>query len=147
MDASGAPRTFLCAARGSQAGSCSSLPTIIALCLFPCLPSRWPRIHDLNYDSTLSTIRTVTCTNLMPPASTLSRHSRPSSPPISSHTTTPARTKHLYPITSAQTSTTSSPTITAGGQQQKLNVVTRVAIEGWAKQGEDGAGIKMYLKV
>ena len=83
------------------------------------------------------------------PASSLSRHSRPSSPPLSSHTTTPARTKHLYPVTSAQTiaSTTSSPTITASGQQQKLNVVTRVAIEGWAKQGEDGAGIKMYLKV
>jgi len=81
------------------------------------------------------------------PSSTLSRHGRPSSPPISSHATTPARNKHLYLITTAQTSTSSSPTITAGGQQQKLNVVTRVAIEGWAKQGEDGASIKIYLKV
>lgn len=31
--------------------------------------------------------------------------------------------------------------------QQKLNVVTRVAMEGRAKQDQDGAAIKMYLKV
>lgn len=40
----------------------------------------------------------------------------------------------------------SSPSFTAG-QQQKLNVVTRLAIEGKAKQGAEGVGIKMYLKV
>ncbi|EEB87821.1 hypothetical protein MPER_14673, partial [Moniliophthora perniciosa FA553] len=28
-----------------------------------------------------------------------------------------------------------------------MNVVTRVAIEGKAKQGLDGAGVKMYLKL
>jgi hypothetical protein len=28
-----------------------------------------------------------------------------------------------------------------------MNVVTRVALEGRAKHGEDGASIKMYLKV
>lgn len=47
----------------------------------------------------------------------------------------------------ATTSTSYSPTITSGGQQQKVNVVTRVAIEGKAKQGQDGVAIKMYLKV
>ncbi len=30
---------------------------------------------------------------------------------------------------------------------QKLNIVTRVAIEGRAERGAKGAGIKMYLKV
>lgn len=28
-----------------------------------------------------------------------------------------------------------------------MNVVTRLAVEGKAKQGEKGAGIRMYLKV
>jgi hypothetical protein len=39
-----------------------------------------------------------------------------------------------------------SPTVTGNGQQ-KLNVVTRVAMEGKAKKGEEGASIRMYLKV
>ncbi|KIK58179.1 hypothetical protein GYMLUDRAFT_262535 [Collybiopsis luxurians FD-317 M1] len=41
----------------------------------------------------------------------------------------------------------STPTITALGTQQKLNVVTRVAIEGKAKQNEDSVSIRMYLKM
>ena len=36
--------------------------------------------------------------------------------------------------------------VTAVGQQ-KLNIVTRVAIEGRAERGANGANIKMYLKV
>jgi hypothetical protein len=31
--------------------------------------------------------------------------------------------------------------------QQKINVVTRLAIEGKAKHNQDGASIKMYFKV
>lgn len=37
------------------------------------------------------------------------------------------------------------PTVTSAGV--KINVVTRTAIEGKTKQGEEGASIKMYLKV
>ena len=40
-----------------------------------------------------------------------------------------------------------APTITSVGQAVKTNVVTRIAIEGKAKQGEEGASVKMYLKV
>ncbi|RDB21428.1 hypothetical protein Hypma_011789 [Hypsizygus marmoreus] len=46
----------------------------------------------------------------------------------------------------APTNTSYTPTIVSAGQQ-KLNVVTRVAIEGKAKQGQDGVSIKMYLKM
>lgn len=84
------------------------------------------------------------------PIPTLSRLNRPFSPPTSAvgsmhhshsgHT----RTRTLSPPLS---NTSYSPTITPGPQQQKLNVVTRVAIEGKAKQGQDGVAIKMYLKV
>ncbi|KAJ7632970.1 hypothetical protein FB45DRAFT_914031 [Roridomyces roridus] len=71
---------------------------------------------------------------------TSQRHSRPSSPP----TTTPLRSRSSV---AALSNTTYSPTVTNGANSSKLNVVTRVAIEGKAKQGEDGAGIKMYLKI
>ncbi|KIJ16973.1 hypothetical protein PAXINDRAFT_39161, partial [Paxillus involutus ATCC 200175] len=54
-----------------------------------------------------------------------SRHTRTSSPPLST-------------TGSSQFTTT---------QQPKLNVVTRLAIEGKAKQGHDGAAVKMYLKL
>jgi hypothetical protein len=74
---------------------------------------------------------------------TLSRHSRPSSP---STLSTPARTKFSRAVSPSRTSTSYSPTLTPG-HQQKLNVVTRVAIEGKARQGQDGASMKMYLKV
>jgi len=59
----------------------------------------------------------------MPTLST-SRHTRALSPPLS----------------------TSSQAFTIG-TQPKLNIVTRLAIEGRAKHGQDGAAIKMYLKV
>ncbi|CCM03619.1 uncharacterized protein FIBRA_05763 [Fibroporia radiculosa] len=54
-----------------------------------------------------------------------SRHARTASPPL--------------------TSTSYSNALTA--VQQKLNVVTRLAIEGKSKKGWDGAAIKMYLKI
>ncbi|KAH9951863.1 hypothetical protein B0H21DRAFT_407 [Amylocystis lapponica] len=59
------------------------------------------------------------------PASTSSRHARTLSPPLSS------------------TGYSFTPTIA----QQRLNVVTRLAIEGKSKKGWDGAAIKMYLKI
>ncbi|KAF9482804.1 hypothetical protein BDN70DRAFT_874609 [Pholiota conissans] len=43
-------------------------------------------------------------------------------------------------------STSYSPTVTGNGQQ-KLNVVTRIAVEGKAKKGQDGASIRMFLKI
>ncbi|KAI6005783.1 hypothetical protein EDD15DRAFT_2154204 [Pisolithus albus] len=54
------------------------------------------------------------------------RHTRPSSPPFS---------------------TTGSSQATTATHQPKLNVVTRLAIEGKARQGHDGASVKMYLKL
>ncbi|KAF8892442.1 hypothetical protein BD779DRAFT_1509107 [Infundibulicybe gibba] len=39
-----------------------------------------------------------------------------------------------------------SPTVTSGGHHHP-NIVTRVAIEGKAKHGEDGVSVKMYLKI
>ncbi|KAJ7286252.1 hypothetical protein C8J57DRAFT_1664164 [Mycena rebaudengoi] len=69
------------------------------------------------------------------PIPTSQRHSRPNSP---------LRTPH--PRQYARGLRTSA-TVTQGAHPQKLNVVTRVAIEGKAKHGEDGAGIKMYLKI
>jgi len=70
----------------------------------------------------------------------------PTNLPRSSYplTTTPARAMH-FRTSSNQSSY--SPTITPAGNQHKLNVVTRLAVEGKAKQGEDGVSIKMYLKV
>ncbi|KAI6045608.1 hypothetical protein EDC04DRAFT_2877034 [Pisolithus marmoratus] len=53
------------------------------------------------------------------------RHTRASSPPLST-------------TGSSQITTTNQP---------KLNVVTRLAIEGKARQGHDGASVKMYLKL
>jgi len=54
-----------------------------------------------------------------------SRHRRPSSPPLSA---------------AGSSQFTSTP-------QPKLNVVTRLALEGKAKHGDDGANLRMYLKV
>lgn len=59
---------------------------------------------------------------LTPPQS---RHRRAPSPPLSV-------------AASSQFTTTPQP---------KLNVVARLALEGKAKQGDDGAAIRMYLKV
>jgi len=52
----------------------------------------------------------------------------------------------LNPMSPPSTSS-HSPTVTSVGQVVKANVVTRIAIEGKAKQGEEGASVKMYLKV
>ncbi|KAJ6618838.1 hypothetical protein B0H10DRAFT_2028172 [Mycena sp. CBHHK59/15] len=80
------------------------------------------------------------------PIPTLQRHSRPNSP-HSNATSTPLRPSLSGASNTPSSGTAYSPTVTQGGHQQKLNVVTRVAIEGKAKQGQDGAGIRMYLKV
>ncbi|OCH92097.1 hypothetical protein OBBRIDRAFT_791612 [Obba rivulosa] len=55
-----------------------------------------------------------------------SRYARTSSPPLSTASQSQAATTY---------------------QQQRLNVVTRLAIEGHSKKGSDGASIKMYLKI
>ena len=58
---------------------------------------------------------------------------------------TPFTSRHVRQM-SPTLSVSSSQAFTIG-QQQKLNVVTRLAIEGRAKHGQDGASIKIYLKV
>jgi hypothetical protein len=75
-----------------------------------------------------------------------SRHSRPTSPLSVATASTPMRMKPMRTVSPSRTSTSYSPTIIPG-HQQKLNVVTRIAIEGKAKQGQDGAAVKIYLKV
>lgn len=60
----------------------------------------------------------------------------------------PAQSRHARAISPPLSANASSQTFTATTQQQpKLNVVTRLAIEGKAKQGQDGIAIKMYLKL
>ncbi|KAG1761685.1 hypothetical protein EDD22DRAFT_895111 [Suillus occidentalis] len=60
----------------------------------------------------------------------------------------PAQSRHARAISPPLSANASSQTFTATAQQQpKLNVVTRLAIEGKAKQGQDGIAIKMYLKL
>ncbi|KAF9469218.1 hypothetical protein BDZ94DRAFT_1317152 [Collybia nuda] len=81
------------------------------------------------------------------PVPTFSRHNRTTSPPTISTFSTPARSKSTRGVSPPPTNTNYSPTIGLGGQQQRLNIVTRVAIEGKARQGQDGASIKMYLKI
>ncbi|KAH6918434.1 hypothetical protein BKA70DRAFT_1247191 [Coprinopsis sp. MPI-PUGE-AT-0042] len=73
------------------------------------------------------------------PTTTPLRDRRQASPPLS--TATPMRT----PSRSAYSAYT--PTVTSGTGATKMNVVTRVALEGRAKHGQDGASIKMYLKL
>ncbi|KAJ7074129.1 hypothetical protein C8F01DRAFT_1099335 [Mycena amicta] len=77
------------------------------------------------------------------------RYSRPNSPPgdATESATTPLRPRLSTLFNTPNSGTSYSPTVTPAGQAQKLNVVTRVAIEGKANQGEDGVGIKMYLKI
>ncbi|KAG1756345.1 uncharacterized protein EDB91DRAFT_1041529 [Suillus paluster] len=60
---------------------------------------------------------------------------------------TPAQSRHLRTHSPPLSANASSHTFTATAQQPKLNVVTRLAIEGKAKQGQDGIAIKMYLKL
>ncbi|KAG6862067.1 hypothetical protein C0995_007197 [Termitomyces sp. Mi166 len=77
------------------------------------------------------------------------RQDRPQSPASTSSaaTSTPARPKHVYSTSPAPSTTSCSSTVTPGGPQQKLNVVTRVAIEGKTKKDKDGASVRMYLKM
>jgi hypothetical protein len=85
-------------------------------------------------------LATSTTAVYMPvPTTTPLRDRRQASPPQS--TATPMRT----PSRGAYSAYT--PTVTSGTGTTKMNVVTRVALEGRAKHGEDGASIKMYLKV
>ncbi|KAF8163441.1 hypothetical protein B0H34DRAFT_856929 [Crassisporium funariophilum] len=72
------------------------------------------------------------------PVASSSRYEQPLSPPPMS--ATPSRSN-------LRTLSTNSPTVTSGSHQQKLNVITRVAIEGKAKHGQDGASIRMFLKI
>ncbi|KAH9928157.1 uncharacterized protein B0H18DRAFT_1084589 [Fomitopsis serialis] len=57
----------------------------------------------------------------------------------------PSSSRHTRTISPPLTSVSYS-NATAVAQQQKLNVVTRLAIEGKSKKGWDGASIKVYLK-
>ncbi|KAF9454624.1 hypothetical protein P691DRAFT_692348 [Macrolepiota fuliginosa MF-IS2] len=61
-------------------------------------------------------------------------------------TPTPSRPYLSRPISPLSTNSY-SPTITPVGQAVRMNVVTRIAIEGKAKQGQDGVPIKMYMKL
>ncbi|KAF5358399.1 hypothetical protein D9756_001440 [Leucocoprinus leucothites] len=58
---------------------------------------------------------------------------------------TPSRNS-LNPM-SPSSASSYAPTVTSAEQAVKLNVVTRIAIEGKAKRGEEGASIKMYMKL
>jgi hypothetical protein len=61
------------------------------------------------------------------------------SPPVA----TPSRSD----MRTVSNNTSYTPTVVSGGSQQKLNVVTRVAMEGKVKRGQKGASIRMFLKV
>jgi hypothetical protein len=56
---------------------------------------------------------------------------------------TPASSRYARALSPPLSTSSQAFTI---GQQQKLNVVTRLAIEGKATQGDNGAAIKIYLK-
>ncbi|KAF8623465.1 hypothetical protein AX15_006249 [Amanita polypyramis BW_CC] len=75
----------------------------------------------------------------------ISRHTRPPSPPSPTDTylsTTPVRATHMRRSSSSYT-----PTVTSGGQPAPKVNVTRLAIEGRARQNQDGASVKVYLKI
>ncbi|KAG6917934.1 hypothetical protein DXG01_000371 [Tephrocybe rancida] len=62
-------------------------------------------------------------------------------------TSTPVRAKSVYPMSHSPSSTSYSQTVISGGLHPKLNVVTRVAIEGKTNQNKDGASVRLYLKI
>ncbi|KDR81746.1 hypothetical protein GALMADRAFT_276442 [Galerina marginata CBS 339.88] len=76
------------------------------------------------------------------PVPTNARYEQPLSPP-SIMSTPSSRSSYLRAPTN---NSSYSPTVTGGGQQ-KLNVVTKLAMEGRAKHGQDGASIRMFLKI
>jgi hypothetical protein len=57
---------------------------------------------------------------------------------------TPSTTRHSRALSPPLSQSSQAVTI---GNLPKLNVVTRLAIEGKAKQSQDGVAIKVYLKV
>ncbi|KAF7311598.1 hypothetical protein MKEN_01062700 [Mycena kentingensis (nom. inval.)] len=81
------------------------------------------------------------------PSSSYQRHSRPNSPPVEYTTPLRSRLSGVLATPGAGGASSSTPTTAYSAQNQKTNVVTRVAIEGKAVDGEDGVGIKMYLKI
>ncbi|KAF9566322.1 hypothetical protein CPC08DRAFT_814891 [Agrocybe pediades] len=78
----------------------------------------------------------------MPMPTPTSKYDQHPSPP--SMTSTPSRSSYFR---SPSNNYSYSPTVTSGSGQPKLNIVSRVAIEGKAKRGQDGASIRMYLKI
>ncbi|KAF8636609.1 hypothetical protein AX17_003419 [Amanita inopinata Kibby_2008] len=77
------------------------------------------------------------------PASTASRQSRPASPSSPTRLPlTPVRPGHAR-----RPSSSYAPTVLSGGGQQQKVTITRLAIEGRARQGHDGASVRMYLKM
>ena len=76
------------------------------------------------------------------PVPTSSRYEQLFSPP--SMISTPSRFSHSR---NPSNNTGYSPTVTSVSNQPKLNVVSRLAIEGKAKRGQEGASIRMFLKV
>ncbi|TFK76350.1 hypothetical protein BDN72DRAFT_885116 [Pluteus cervinus] len=76
---------------------------------------------------------------------TLSRRERTQSPPI---TTTPSQSRYSRVMQNTSPPPSAySPTVTPNGHSHRLNVVTRVAVEGKARQDRDGVSVKMYLKI
>lgn len=78
------------------------------------------------------------------PIPTTSRYEPPFSPP--SIAATPSRSSYSRTLTTTSAYSPTVTSLTAAGPL-RLNVVSRVAIEGKAKQGQDGASIRMFLKV
>ncbi|XP_006458000.1 hypothetical protein AGABI2DRAFT_183107 [Agaricus bisporus var. bisporus H97] len=75
----------------------------------------------------------------------VSSYSRDSTPYTASTTTaTPPR---FHPSQPTSPTISYAPTVTSLGQALRMNVVSRIAIEGKAKQGQDGASIKVYMKL
>ena len=108
---------------------------------FPQFCRRWSRRRATVLPSVPPPLYSPLATNPMP-VLLQSKYDNPQSP--SSIPATPVRSS-VGRLTSATTSY--SPTVTNGSQAQKLNVVTRVAIEGKTKKDPGGASVRMYLKV
>ncbi|KAI3619460.1 replication factor-a protein 1 [Moniliophthora roreri] len=86
----------------------------------------------------------------MPASSSRRRNSTSTgSDPVKPLYETPSRPRSGGRTASPPLSVAATSTVTpySSNQPMKMNVVTRVAIEGKAKQGLDGAGVKMYLKL
>ncbi|KAF8651432.1 hypothetical protein AX16_004733 [Volvariella volvacea WC 439] len=58
-----------------------------------------------------------------------------------------SRSRYSHMQSVSESGTAYAPTILSNGQGTKLNVVSRVVIEGKARPGQEGASVKMYLKI